>query len=491
MPQLWQLLTTLNVNTVLGVTRSLTAIVQGSSTLPIPEPSPDDFLGKMLELGAKLQEEFEPQKCAMNLSMWEIIRSYFFLLHESINLATRKTELSWLAYLLDNQTLCALIKHFLVACNEGNLLGPKAIHFYAQNPLVDESLGEIRALVLICVTELCRNAMLKPELKNKGLHKLRFKSLVGDVAEVVCGSLIDTASQKTPIEELHSLNEKVERVLTCQLKFLSTICSKDNLFYSIFLNYSELLFKLVIIPLMKLSSDERDKLDNDPQEFVAYSLDLIGLHRSEMPKSEALGLFEYICENVDGATTKFFSFLFGVFVETVSGQPGPVTQELQTVDKLKVFKPEDWISISMLLLADVSYLISSREDLILQVKGFALGHIDRFLSFSTTLLRVQSLIFFSQYTEFIMNSFDEKKYFQKLIAHFSHCMLDHGVPEVVSLTAVECVNIIFKEDLVSHSKNMENVMAEQVPDLVRGMMNGMQNGRDNDAFFTTFETIFK
>jgi hypothetical protein len=490
-PAIWKLVAQLNPSILLGVLKGLTAIVMGSSSMPIPEPDPDSFLSKIVELGKKLRDEFDIVKYKNEPIVWEILKSYMLLFQETIRLAVRKEDLSWIAYLLNSEDVCSMVRFFVVAGNNTNSFGPKAVHYLnTQDVLIGEYIPDIRQAVLESLIELTSNSILRPQMKKKEFYRTSFKSLITDVAEVIVASLLDTSNHPKPIYTIIETSQKVEQVITSQLKFLSKICTKDNYFYSVFLNYSELLFKLVILPIARESPAEKEKLETDAKEFVNYSLDLIGFHRSEMPKTEALGLFEYMSENVDGAMTKYFNVLFGILTEMIDETPGPFLQELQTIDKLKPFTRENWIDVSMLLLSDVCYLVSSREDLIQQLKGFVLGRMNKLLSFSSPLLAARTLLFFSQYTEFIMNTYQDQSYMKQLIGHIASCMTNENVPEVVSATAVECVNIIFKEDLVSNSKLLESILSEQIADLVKGVLNSMRQN-DNDAFFPTLETIFQ
>lgn len=357
--------------------------------------------------------------------------SYFDVINEVVKLVIKKQMVDWQTYLLNSDILCTLVKTFVIAYNDKNKLGKKAIHFYTQNTVMDELVSDTRCLVLSMVYELVREVLTKTNAGPLGYHKTAFKDTVGDLAVVICESLIDTANQQGTIYQLIELGDFISKSILLQIKFVGGICTKNNLFFTTFQNYGELMFKMIVIPLTKISPTESEKLEDDPQEFVNYAMDLVGFHRSETPKSEAINMFEFLVENVDGFLTKCFHLLFGMLTETVSQVEGEVSRNLASVDKLKLLTPVDRIDIALLLLTAVSYVVCSRDDLLAMIKGFVLGHMDKLLSLDSVLLQTRLMLFFTNYSEYLFEVEADAKYMQLMMKHISACLLHVDTQPVV------------------------------------------------------------
>jgi hypothetical protein len=360
-----------------------------------------------------------------------VVCSYFELTGEVTRLITKKQMVDWAMYVFNNETFCQVHKSFLIAANQSNQLGLKAVHFYTGNPQLDNKVGETREQILESVVSLVKDFLSKQSASQLGFHKTIFKSVVGDIAGIVSESLIDTVNQKASIFQVLDLSDKVKQSVLLQLRFIGAICTKNNLYYTHFQNYSILIFKMVVLPLAKTCGDEKDKMEDNPSDFVSYALDLCGFHKSETPKTELLNMFEYLIENVDGCLTKSFHILFGMLSETVSDAPGQVLLELAEIDKLKEFSAEDRLDVSLLLFSNMSYMVGSRSDLISMLKGFVLGHLDKFLSIQSVLLVTRLLMFFSQYVEYFYDSPQDAKYIQSIMRYIATCMLEEKSHPVV------------------------------------------------------------
>ena len=368
-----------------------------------------------------------------NLVMWDILHAYFKLVYSVFEMSIKKEKMDWGMYLLSSDELHNLMSSFLLVNNNINLMGVRSIHFSADNKLVSRSMNAIRNLILRSIHLVTINNQFKQRVSNNEKASITFKNLFQKYGYLVSESLVETATHSLSIHDIYEEDESVADSLVEQMKFLTSICTKDGWFYKLFLEYSETIFRTLIIPLVKISPSEIEKLETDPQEFVSYTLDLCGTQRSQTPKSEAISLFESIVENVDGGLSKSFRVLFGMLSEVVMDKPGQVLEELSKVEKIKRFSPEDLVDIALLLLADISYTVSSREDQIGLLKGFVIGHFDKILDFRTLLLQSRVLIFFSQYAEFLFTSIEESKYLQKLMTHLTKLMLDQSSPQVVEI----------------------------------------------------------
>lgn len=358
--------------------------------------------------------------------------SYFEVINEVVKLVVKKQMIDWQTYLLNNDAFCSLLKNFIIAYNDSNKLGKKAVHYCSQNAPMDNLVSETRCLLLSSVNELVREVLTRSNALQLGYNKCTFKTVVGDLAVIICESLIDTVNQQGTIFQMIELGDFISRSIFLQLRFVGSICTKNTLFYSTFQNYGELLFKLVVIPLTKSSPADLEKLEDDPQEFVNFSLDLVGFHRSETPKTEVINMFEFLVENVDGCLTKCFNIMFGMLAETVDQREGEITKEFATVDKLKLLTPVDRIEVSLILFTAVSYIISTREDLIGMMKGFLFGHMEKLISLDSVLLQTRLIMMFSNYSDYLFEVDADSKYMQLMMRHISNCLLHTTIKPAVT-----------------------------------------------------------
>jgi hypothetical protein len=360
-----------------------------------------------------------------------------------VKLVTKKQMVDWQAYILNSQKFSEVQQAFVLAFNKGNKLGVKAVHYFTGAGLLDNLIGETRSFIIDSAYQLVKEVLSKSNAQQHNFHKSVFKNSVGDVATIVCESLIDTANQQGSIYQIIELSEEVSKSIMLQLKFIGSVCTKNNLYYSLFQNYSELLVKMVVLPLNRLTPTEKEQLEDNPSEFVSYALDLCGFHRSETPKSEAINMFEYLIENVDGCLTKSFHILFGMLSEAVVDEAGPMMKELGSIDKLKQFTQEDHLDVSLLLLANMSYGVSARSDLVCLLKGFVIGHLDKFLNIRSVILNTRLLMFFSQYAEYFYDSPQDLNYIQSIMKYIAKCLLEEKNPLVV---------VAYNEDQTSSSR---------------------------------------
>lgn len=59
---------------------------------------------------------------------------------------------------------------------------------------------------------------------------------------------------------------------------------------------------------MQTTSEEAEKIQSDPQEFVSLALDCCDKQKSLTVKTQACKLLEHMCDNVDGAATCVSTF---------------------------------------------------------------------------------------------------------------------------------------------------------------------------------------
>ena len=88
-------------------------------------------------------------------------------------------------------------------------------------------------------------------------------------------------------------------------------------FYQKLVNNNEELLAKIVLPLSTSTKSEINNIEDSPSEFVAFALDCVGKQRSKLPKSEAICLYENLCDNIDGFVSYSINTFFGSFMYTM------------------------------------------------------------------------------------------------------------------------------------------------------------------------------
>lgn len=62
--------------------------------------------------------------------------------------------------------------------------------------------------------------------------------------------------------------------------------------------------------LIKFTKSEAERMMDDPQEYISFTLDCCDKQQSMVPKSNACKLIESMCDNIDGAVTFIANLAF-------------------------------------------------------------------------------------------------------------------------------------------------------------------------------------
>jgi hypothetical protein len=141
----------------------------------------------------------------------------------------------------------------------------------------------------------------------------------------------------------------------------------DNGFYGFFSENKIDIVTNVVLVLVKVTYYERQLIDTDPQEFVNLGLDTCYKQKSHIPKTEAATLLENLCDHVDGLLTFVTNFCCEAircaaskdYVEEL--KKNPMLSQFQ-INFLTKSTDEEIIETSLIVLADLNYLISTRKD---------------------------------------------------------------------------------------------------------------------------------
>lgn len=126
----------------------------------------------------------------------------------------------------------------------------------------------------------------------------------------------------------------------------------------------------VCIPLMRTTQSELEKFERNPSEFVSIAVDTCDEQHSRIAKAKAAHLLEHLCDNIDGAVSFTTVAVIAIIDYSVQYNTAEVIPEKYATlneykDSLFISKTDVRIRIEtcLVVLCNISYLISKRKDL--------------------------------------------------------------------------------------------------------------------------------
>ena len=99
------------------------------------------------------------------------------------------------------------------------------------------------------------------------------------------------------------LDDEMYSELVVQLIETLCIISADKKFSEVFITEMKNIVIQICLNLIKFTKSEAERMKDDPQEYINFSLDCCDKQHSMVPKTQACKLIESMCDNVDGAVT--------------------------------------------------------------------------------------------------------------------------------------------------------------------------------------------
>lgn len=206
--------------------------------------------------------------------------------------------------------------------------------------------------------------------------------------------------------------EKVTKRFITSL--LATLCSmlEDNGFYPFFsANKSSFIVNIILL-LMRSTQHERQMLITEPQEFVNLGLDTCDKQSSRVPKTEAAKLLESICDHIDGAITYVMRFCCEAVHCATAAQPA---EELKQSPLLGQFQnnfltkstPEEIVETCLIVIADLSYAITTRNDVFLLLDNLMRKRFKELFASPSVLIRCRLALLLEYYIDKIYENAPE------------------------------------------------------------------------------------
>lgn len=234
-------------------------------------------------------------------------------------------------------------------------------------------------------------------------------------------------------------------------------CCKEVEFKDIIMRESENLIIQVALNLMKLQESEAEMIIQNPSEYISFTLDCCDKQESNVPKTQACKLLESVCDNIDGSLTQIAKFLCSVLNIALNGPSNAKVYLDVAKYQQEAFLLSDPILIAdvcLLSLTNISYVLTSRQDLIFILNETISSNVENLLvrraiepsmndieKAKTVVLRNRFSLLMGYYADMILKD-SADSFFKTLVFLIDSIMLTEGVEEVVGRGCIDTLSIV-------------------------------------------------
>lgn len=138
----------------------------------------------------------------------------------------------------------------------------------------------------------------------------------------------------------------------------------------------------IVLPLLRLGEKDRDRIEEDPQEFVNHQIDICQDQESNSYHTQAAKLLESLVQNVDGMLTFVSNFCIECIHNVFQGdqsQSSHVTQIIQKF-RIQIQSSQEMVEVCLLVLTSISNFFVKREDLRQQLDTLILSNLEALIA---------------------------------------------------------------------------------------------------------------
>ncbi|OMJ84772.1 hypothetical protein SteCoe_14025 [Stentor coeruleus] len=374
------------------------------------------------------------------IEKWELIEecsSCIFIIAEHFHITSRSTLIEMQAI----PELCIIFKDLIeldlpdLNLSEKSLIhigiDPIHCHYNASKEYVFKTIN----LLLVSLKDCKKN-----EENHWDLSPL--VNMLSNYLTPVVSSLYQVINQKD-YEEILQL-EFVSSLCNEFLIFISELVSDSRYFNFFTTNYREI-FICICLPMIKTNANELDNFENNPDEFVAFSNDLCEKQQLDNYKGSCIGLLLKITENIDGALTFLWQFLYEWFI--VSCNPQGVSEShpyFNLFSRLGFFSPEDKIDCILFTFSILSIYSNKRKDMVNCLEAIFTSYKPNFQE-TCTLVKCRICLAIKFYSPFLYFN-TEKEFFDLVQFVITCCNSNQNPSPALNSQASETLSVLFNED---------------------------------------------
>eukprot|EP00826_Nyctotherus_ovalis_P057266 TRINITY_DN7821_c0_g3_i4.p1 TRINITY_DN7821_c0_g3~~TRINITY_DN7821_c0_g3_i4.p1 ORF type:complete len:437 (-),score=140.82 TRINITY_DN7821_c0_g3_i4:53-1363(-) len=264
--------------------------------------------------------------------------------------------------------------------------------------------------ILFSNTGLAEFDNLLNELKAEGLklgnkilkhaHTVFAENLTAQPVHTYCKILynpIFSTLVNICMKESAKLEERLEENATSDfiarcLGFVKHLL-KNNAFYAVFGQTKNIFTVDIVMMLVKATEKEVKSVTADPSNFVNLAIDVCTRQSSKVPKTEAIGLLEALCTNIDGSLSFTIILCTELIRYGLSGDTEPtgsymvVSQFVTTSVFIAKTPKELLVETALLVLADLSYTTHQRKDVTALVENIMTDYVDALFENASQLVK--------------------------------------------------------------------------------------------------------
>ncbi|CAD8157284.1 unnamed protein product [Paramecium octaurelia] len=318
-------------------------------------------------------------------------------------------------------------------------------------------------------------------------NKCPFQEILCVICDTYIQSLVAFTMQ--PSFSYENLNQNQQKLINEIIKILAITCKSVSV-YHIFAEYRMAIFVDIIVPFFSSTYKEVNDLNEDPNEFVQLTQDLLDEQKSDIIKSSVAQLIIAYCQHIDGSISFFTSFTtltasycIQKLKNTEISQQLGLIMEFREHYFLKSMNVNILLETSLLILSILSNFLISRNEVGLLFKSFIGEYNDYLINYSIPLVKARLCTFIGAFCKTILNEKDELSY---QLLNFLMNQIKSSQTELYAncYCAIEAIKNIIEEP------NLEKLLEPNIGQILLVLCQSLIQS-DFEDHFDTIKQIFK
>ena len=328
------------------------------------------------------------------------------------------------------------------------------------------------------------------------LHSTKFTTVSGFAAPDIPTTQLITRMLEPLLLNLQSFcriptsaallsQESVSDLVVEAMNLLIKACS-DSLFYPFFsTKYEAIVVLLVPALLLPIPKEEEDFMEN-PEEFVALSLDLCENRESMTPKTTAALLLDELAHQVDGCLAFAANFYAQVVDFTISGSQNlgnyPLLSKNSEAELFVRQNDLKRMDVSLLALCSISGLILERKDLRLLLSSLLSVHFTALAKSTSQLLRARMALLCARFTGVFEENASAN--IAQMVEFLVYCLRPGESARAVAIQASEALAEIVKNAVITTT--LEPILPE-----IMSLLLSVTPSQTEKTFFEALEELIR
>jgi thioredoxin-related protein len=227
------------------------------------------------------------------------------------------------------------------------------------------------------------------------------------------------------------------------------------------------IFVYIALPLIVVPQSIHDKFETDPQEYIGYLEEVVNQKKKvSSVLGNAIKLIESLVMKIDGTLKQITTISIALLENCID--PSYVDNLNAKLLNSLFFKATSSARFEslLLLLTSLSYLTSSRKDILKDIEGFVIKHEIQLLNIKDKTIILMFEVFYSYYAELFWKSKDLKDHLWSFYSYFLLLSKING-PEnrVLRLQAFDTLQAIIEQN------NFRSFFLQDIPNIIDQIVN--------------------